>query len=394
MADETIVPTPGSQPEQQPSEPAGEPVGTAAPAAPAPAAGPRNLVRELIDSGIHFGHRASRWNPKMEPFIYGKRNKIHIIDVRETLKGLLRARKFISQLVASGEDVVFVGTKRQAKLAVKEQAERCGMPYVNERWLGGTLTNFRTIRSRLGRLEELERLDETGQIESASKKEASSLRREKRKIQRNLGGIRTMTKLPAAMVVIDVRREHIAVKEAQKMGVATVALIDTDSDPDYADLPIPGNDDAMRGIELVLTELADAVIEGKANRAAAQEAAKGEAGGQVRPRRPRRMTTSQQYEQQLTPTEQKLATPPPSVLEVVPAVLPEGEPEGAPANEANPMSEQISQAGQKPAPQYGPKEPAIAETPSSGEAAKNPADESAIKTSRQTPPPTPGDERK
>jgi small subunit ribosomal protein S2 len=256
----------------------------------------------------------------MEPFIYGKRNKIHIIDVRETLKGLLRAKKYVAQLVASGEDVVFVGTKRQAKLTIKEQADRCGMPYVNERWLGGTLTNFRTIRSRLGRLEELETLDDTGRIESESKKEASSLRREKRKIQRNLGGIKTMNKIPAGMIVVDVRRENLAVKEAQKMGVTTIALIDTDSDPDYADLPIPGNDDAMRGIELILSELADSVIEGKGNRAAAQEKAGQEAAaaGQGQPqRRPRRMTTSQQYEKQLTPTEQKMATPPPSALEVL-----------------------------------------------------------------------------
>jgi small subunit ribosomal protein S2 len=307
----------------------------AAPVEPAPAqpAGPRNLVRELIDSGIHFGHRASRWNPKMEPFIYGKRNKIHIIDVRETLKGLLRARKYITQLVAGGDDVVFVGTKRQAKLSIKDQADRCGMPYVCERWLGGTLTNFRTIRSRLGRLEELERLDETGQIESASKKEASSLRREKRKIQRNLGGIRTMSKLPAAMVVVDVRREHIAVKEAQKVGVATIALIDTDSDPDYADLPIPGNDDAMRGIELILTELSDAVIDGKANRVAAQDKSGQEpAAGPPARRRGRRATTSRMYEQQLTPTEQKLAATPPSVLDVVGA----GEVPAAPAEPAAP----------------------------------------------------------
>jgi small subunit ribosomal protein S2 len=305
----------------------------------------------------------------MEPFIYGKRNKIHIIDVRETLKGLLRAKKYVSQLVASGEDVVFVGTKRQAKLTIKEQADRCGMPFVNERWLGGTLTNFRTIRSRLTRLEELEKLDETGQIESASKKEASSLRREKRKIQRNLGGIRTMSKLPAAMVVVDVRREHIAVKEAQKMGVATIALIDTDSDPDFADLPIPGNDDAMRGIELILAELADAIIDGKSNRTAAQDKAGPGSGGQpARPRRGRRMTTTQQYEKQLTPTEQKMATPPPSVLEIVPSVPLEPESTG-------PAAEEVSLAGQKPAPQIinaaAPAAPAP-EAPAAPEAPKNP----------------------
>ena len=341
--------------EQIPSSPAPQvppavAAAVAAGAAPsAPTTGPRNLVRELIDSGIHFGHRASRWNPKMEPFIYGKRNKIHIIDVRETLKGLLRAKKYVAQLVASGEDVVFVGTKRQAKLTIKEQADRCGMPFVNERWLGGTLTNFRTIRSRLGRLEELEMLDDTGRIESESKKEASSLRREKRKIQRNLGGIRTMNKIPAAMVVVDVRRENLAVKEAQKMGVTTIALIDTDSDPDFADLPIPGNDDAMRGIELILSELADSVIEGKGNRAAAQEKAGQEAAAGQPQRRPRRMTTSQQYEKQLTPTEQKMATPPPSALEVLSGGEAAAAADAAVAAEAAAAPQTPAPAGDQPA---------------------------------------------
>jgi small subunit ribosomal protein S2 len=291
----------------------------AAPAVKVEAKPTREMVRELIDAGIHFGHRASRWNPKMAPYIYGRRNKIHIIDVRETLKGLLRAKKFVAQVVAGGEDVVFVGTKRQARLTIKAEAERCGMPYVGERWLGGTLTNFRTIRSRLSRLEELEGLEESGQMDQLSKKEISSLRREKRKILRNLGGIRNMNRLPGVMVVVDVRRENIAVKEAQKVGVGTVALIDTDSDPDFVDLPIPGNDDAMRGIELVVTELADAVLAGKANRAAAQdEAAKsGEGAGQRRRRRSRR-STSQQFEEQMTPTEQKIHAAAPSVLEVAP----------------------------------------------------------------------------
>ncbi len=191
---------------------------------------------------------------------------IHLIDVKETLKGLLLAKRLIAQNVASGKDVVFVGTKRQAKHAVEEESRRCGMHYVTERWLGGTLTNFRTIRARLNRLEELEKLFTTGQIDTYSKKMKSALQREMDKIKSNLEGIRKMERVPGLMVIIDTRREHIAVKEAKKLGVKTIALIDTDSDPDLIDLPIPGNDDAMRAIEIVMHELAEAVIEGKSGR--------------------------------------------------------------------------------------------------------------------------------
>src|SRR5438477_12418407 len=225
------------------------------------------LVKALVDAGVHFGHRVSRWNPKMEPYIHGKRNMIHIIDIRETIKGLLLAKRLIQQTVASGRDVLFVGTKRQARHAVEEEARRCGMHYVSERWLGGTLTNFRTIRQRLNRLEELEKLFATGQIETYSKKMKATLQREMAKIKANLEGIRKMERMPGVMFIIDTRREHISVKEARKLGVPTIALIDTDSDPDLIDLPIPGNDDAMRAIEIVVRELADAVIEGKQGRA-------------------------------------------------------------------------------------------------------------------------------
>jgi small subunit ribosomal protein S2 len=224
------------------------------------------LVRELIDAGIHFGHRVSRWNPKMAPYIFGKRNLIHIVNVKETVKGLLRARRFLSKLVSEGKDVLFVGTKRQAQAAVQAAAERTGMHYVNERWLGGTLTNYRTIRSRLSRLEELETMEAGNWAGATSKKEESSLKRELRKIRRNLHGIRRMDRLPGALVVIDPRRELIAIKEAKTLSIPTAALIDTDSDPDWVDLPIPGNDDAMRAIEIVLKELADAVEEGRAGR--------------------------------------------------------------------------------------------------------------------------------
>ena len=238
------------------------------------------LVKALVDAGVHFGHRVSRWNPKMEPYIRGKRNMIHILDVKETVKGLFRAKKLVQNTVAAGKDVLFVGTKRQARFAVEEESKRCGMHYVNERWLGGTLTNFRTIRARLNRLEELEKLFATGQIETYSKKMKSTLQREMVKIKANLEGIRKMERMPGVMFIIDTRREHIAVKEARKLGVPTIALIDSDSDPDLIDLPIPGNDDAMRAIELILKELADSIIEGKTGRSET----KGEDGGQ-QPRR-------------------------------------------------------------------------------------------------------------
>lgn len=225
------------------------------------------LVRDMLEAGIHFGHHCSRWNPKMGPYIYGKRNAIHIIDIRETLRGLLRAQKFIARVVADGSDILFVGTKRQAREAVQEQAERCGMHYVTERWLGGTLTNFRTIRSRLKRLEELEALAGSPRWDSGySKKMQSTLLRELRKTQRNLSGIRNMTRLPGALIVIDVRKEINAVREAAALSVPTVCLLDTDSDPDFASIPIPGNDDSMRSIRLVVAKLADAVEEGKRGR--------------------------------------------------------------------------------------------------------------------------------
>jgi small subunit ribosomal protein S2 len=222
-------------------------------------------VKDLIEAGVHFGHRASRWNPKMRPYIYGKRNLIHIIDLRETLRGLLRASKYLTQIASQGKLILFVGTKRQAKETIEREAQRAAMPYVSERWLGGTLTNFRTIRSRLQRLQELEDLEATGAINSYSKKMISSLTRERRKIHRNLQGIREMNRIPEALIVVDPRREYIAVKEAKKMGVVTVALIDTDSDPDTVDLPIPCNDDSIRSIELIVTRMAQAVLEGRAS---------------------------------------------------------------------------------------------------------------------------------
>ncbi len=209
------------------------------------------LVKQLIEAGVHFGHRASRWNPKMRPYIYGRRNLIHVIDVRETIRGLLRARKYIQNVVEAGSLVLFVGTKRQASETIEQQALRCGMPFVSDRWLGGTLTNFRTIRSRLGRLEELEALRAGDELATYSKKMQSALNREYRKMYRNLNGIRNLNRLPECLVVIDPKKEKNAIREAQKLGITTIALIDTNCDPDEVDLPIPGNDDSIRSIELI-----------------------------------------------------------------------------------------------------------------------------------------------
>jgi small subunit ribosomal protein S2 len=248
----------------------------------------------------------------MRPYIYGKRNLIHIIDLRETVRGLLRAYKYLSQIVARGGLVMFVGTKRQAKEIIEREAGRCGMPFVSERWLGGTLTNYRTIRNRLKRLQELEamwlpagtnparedlnsyiaslmtdagKLDpakapDTSDIRTHSKKMISTLSRELLKIRRNLMGIRDMIKLPDALVIVGPNKEHIAVKEAKRMGVTTIALIDTDSDPDPVDLPIPGNDDSIRSIEVVIGKLADSCLEGRAALPPEQQA-------MVKPRQPR-----------------------------------------------------------------------------------------------------------
>lgn len=222
-----------------------------------------SLVKEMVEAGVHFGHRASRWNPSMAPFIYARKNMIHIIDIRETIRGLLRAQKYLTQVAAGGSLILFVGTKRQASDTIEREASRCGMPYVSERWLGGCLTNFRTVRSRLGRLEELETLRSGEELATYSKKMQSALNREYRKMYRNLNGIRTMNRLPECLVVFDPNKEKNAIREARKLGITTVALIDTDCDPDHVDLPIPGNDDGIRAIEVVSRQLADAILKGR-----------------------------------------------------------------------------------------------------------------------------------
>ena len=219
-------------------------------------------IKDLLDAGVQFGHPTSVWNPRMEPYIFGKRNGIHIINLKDTVRGLIRAYNFLQRLCGDGYNVLFVGTKRQARNAVIAEARRSGQPYGSERWLGGMLTNFYTIRQRLKRLQELEESEEKGMVAFTSKSQRSRALREKKKIQKNLDGVRTMERLPGALIVIDPVTEHIAVKEARKLGIPVVALLDTDCDPAQVDIPIPGNDDAMRAIQIVLARLADAVLAG------------------------------------------------------------------------------------------------------------------------------------
>ena len=252
-----------------------------------------SLVNELIEAGIHFGQRRSNWNPKMAPYIHSIRGGIHIIDIKETVKGLLLAKKFVSRVSAEGKDIVFVGTKRQARAAVEEHCIDTKLPYVTERWLGGTLTNFRTIRERLKRLVELEALVESGEIKTYSKKMESQLMREMRKIFRNLNGIRNMSKLPAAVIGIDVTREVNALHEARNLGIPTICLIDTDGDPDLVDIPVPGNDDSMRSIDIFVREICGAVTDGRAMRPQKedQEGGAQDGGGQA----PRRRSSRSQF---------------------------------------------------------------------------------------------------
>ena len=254
------------------------------------------LVQDLVDAGVHFGHRASRWNPKMAPYIYGKKKQIHILDIRETVRGLLRAKKYISNVTSGGSLILFVGTKRQASAAVQREAERCDMPYVSERWLGGALTNFRTIRSRMSRLEELEEIFTSEEkLSGYSKKAQSTLMREYRKIHRNLNGMRAMNRPPECMVIVDPNKEKNAILEARALGITTVALIDSNCDPDLVDLPIPGNDDGIRSVELIMQHLADAVIAGAQNivpKKEGNEKGKGRRGAPAKPvSKPRPMVT-------------------------------------------------------------------------------------------------------
>jgi len=222
-------------------------------------------MKQLLEAGVHFGHQTSRWNPKMKPYIFGARNGIHIVDLQQTVTMFKDVDAFVRSLAASGGNVLFVGTKKQAQEAVKEEAARCGMFYVHNRWLGGTLTNFTTIRQSIERLRELEEIENNPKmVEAFTKKEMLGFKREKEKLEKSLGGIKGMRKLPDAIFVIDPKHEEIAVREARKLGIPVVAVIDTNCDPDLVDYKVPGNDDAIRAIRLFCAAVADAVAEGRA----------------------------------------------------------------------------------------------------------------------------------
>lgn len=219
-------------------------------------------MKQLLEAGVHFGHQTRRWNPKMAPYIFTDRNGIYIIDLQKTVQKVEEAYNFVRETVANGGTVMFVGTKKQAQEAVKEEAERCGMFYVNQRWLGGMLTNFQTIRRRVERLKELERMEEEGIMANLPKKEVAGLLHEKEKLQKFLGGIKEMKRLPDVLFVIDPRKERIAVAEARKLNIPIVAIVDTNCDPDEVDYVIPGNDDAIRAVKLLTSKMAEACLEG------------------------------------------------------------------------------------------------------------------------------------
>ena len=236
-------------------------------------------MKHLLEAGVHFGHQTRRWNPKMAPYIFTERNGIYIIDLQKTVRKIDEAYMFVRNLAMEGKTVLFVGTKKQAQESIESEAKRCNMFYVNNRWLGGMLTNFRTIRSRVERLNEIDKMEQSGQFDVLPKKEVIKLQHEREKLEANLGGIRDMKKLPGALFVVDPRKEHIAVAEARALNIPIVAIVDTNCDPDEVEYVIPGNDDAIRAVKLIAGKMADAVLEGKqgeqseAEEAPAEEAA-------------------------------------------------------------------------------------------------------------------------
>ena len=230
-------------------------------------------MKQLLEAGVHFGHQTRRWNPKMARFIFTERNGIYIIDLQKTVQKVDEAYEFVRDLAAKGESVLFVGTKKQAQNSIREEAERCNQFYVNERWLGGMLTNFRTIQTRIARLKELEAMFEDGTVEQYTKKEAMLMQRELQKLEKNLGGIKDMKKLPGAIFVVDSKKEEIAVKDARKLGIPVIATVDTNCDPDVIDFPIPANDDAIRAVKLLTSKIADAVLEGRQGQQEEEETA-------------------------------------------------------------------------------------------------------------------------
>ena len=229
-------------------------------------------MKQLLEAGVHFGHQTRRWNPKMKEYIFTERNGIYIIDLQKTVKKIDEAYYFIRDLAMEGGTVLFVGTKKQAQESIEQEAKRCEMFYVNQRWLGGMLTNFKTIQSRINKLRKIEKMEADGDFDLLPKKEVIQLKAEQEKLEKNLGGIKEMKKLPSAMFVVDPRKEHIAILEAKALGIPVVAIVDTNCDPDEADYPIPGNDDAIRAVKLIASKIADAVLEGRQGEQMSDEA--------------------------------------------------------------------------------------------------------------------------
>ncbi len=237
-------------------------------------------MKQLLEAGVHFGHQTRRWNPKMASYIFTERNGIYIIDLQKTVKKLEEAYMFVRDVAANGDSVLFVGTKKQAGESIKEEAERAGAHYVNARWLGGMLTNFKTIRQRIQRLEQLRKMQEDGTFDRLPKKEVGKLELEIEKLEKYLGGIKTMNKLPGALFIVDPRKERIAVAEAKKLGIPIVAIVDTNCDPDEIDYVIPGNDDAIRAVKLIASTMADAIIEGRQGAQSAEDVEEEEAAAE------------------------------------------------------------------------------------------------------------------
>ncbi|SHM33332.1 30S ribosomal protein S2 [Cryptosporangium aurantiacum] len=280
-------------------------------------------MRQLLESGVHFGHQTRRWNPKMKRFILTERNGIYIIDLQQTLTYIDNAYEFVKQTVAHGGSILFVGTKKQAQEAIAEQARRVGMPYVNQRWLGGMLTNFQTVYKRLQRLKELEVIEQTGGENVLTKKEALVLKREKDKLERTLGGLRDMQKVPSAVWIVDTKKEHIAVDEARKLNIPVVAILDTNCDPDEVDYKIPGNDDAIRSAALLTRVVADAVAEGLIARAGGSKA-------DAKPDAPAESEPLPEWERELLESK----TDEPTTAEAAPAAAPATAPAAAEATPA------------------------------------------------------------
>jgi small subunit ribosomal protein S2 len=311
-------------------------------------------MKEMLDSGVHFGHQTRRWNPKMKRYIFTERNGIYIIDLQQTLSYVDRAYEFVKETVAHGGSVLFIGTKKQAQEAIAEQATRVGMPYVNQRWLGGMLTNFQTVFKRLQRLKELESMEQGGWQGTATKKEQLMLTREKTKLERTLGGVREMSRVPSAVWIVDTKKEHIAVGEARKLGIPVIAILDTNCDPDEVDYKIPGNDDAIRSAALLTRVVADAVADGLVARAA--QAA--DAGRDVKPE-PGAIGSDEPLAEWERDLYQPAGTQQSDSSPQTAAEVPAGEPSAADAGD---VAQAIDQAG--PAPSAAPEPQASGTTQS------------------------------